>query len=105
MATEQICYYHLWNVGYRHSTDLPCYTSLTLCGECLQKSCLLVASSVGYRFSSRVRESVSRSLLVSAVESCVLPLNQYALCIVCLSAVVYSLQRLLERQSYMHHRR
>jgi hypothetical protein len=104
-ATEQICYYHLWNVSYRHSTDLPCYTSLTLCGEYLQKSCLLVASSVGYRPSSRARESVSRSLPVSAAASCVLTLNQDALCIVCLSAVVCSLQCLLGRQSYMHHRR
>jgi hypothetical protein len=55
--------------------------------------------------SSQVRESISRSLLVSAAASCVLTLNQDALCIVCLSAVVCSLQCLLGGQSYMHHRR
>jgi hypothetical protein len=76
-------------VVYRHSTDLPCYTSIALCDECRQKSCLLIASSVVYRLSSLVRESVSRSLLVSAIESCVLPMNHYALRLVCLRLSIH----------------
>jgi hypothetical protein len=102
-TAEPTYYYLLWNVVYRHSSNLPCYNSTALYDGCRQKSCLMAALLVGDRFTSRVRESVSRSLLVTAVESCVLPVNRCVTYLVCLS--VYSIRRLLEKKSYMHRRR